>query len=227
MGIEVMRTCNGDPRHLRKGLSMMLKTRLRTSVAAIALAAGSASAFAMAPVDEHGRHYQGGSATTGSDDSGNAVRSREFADTQQLETSGRGSGLDREGSSAFQAQERVTSGDNSWTEPNAGAPDAGSTASENWTHPRSMSLDQQAAANQDLNAHEAPDAGSGYAAQADEVATSGTQDEKLLVIVPSNWNGSLPELIAALDRTTDDAAVVVVDSVAWNPDMVTEGSRFE
>jgi hypothetical protein len=210
---------------------MKLENRLRTSVAAVALAL-SAGAWAMTPVDESNRGVyspQGSSVTQ--DDFGNEVHSRDFSGTYELENSGRGSSLSMEGSSARIQEDENSASGNSWD-----ASDSGS----------SQSVEDEAAANQDafdwsaassespassgdeLATNEAAQgpaissdvAGSGYTKDSDLMASSdeGTQEDQLVVIVPEDWEGSVPDLIAAIEQSSDDSALVVIDGEASGGD---------
>ena len=186
---------------------MKMHIRLRTSVAAVALALAGSGAFAMAPVDEYGRNYQGGNAASmGNDDFGNAVRSREFNDARALESSGRGSAMDKESSSAY--MERYGEEATSRTPQPGPQSDASSVTDE-----QTPAVSEQAAANRDVSAPDAVSsevAGSGYTKDSDLTASSAS-DDRLVVIVPQDWEGSVPALMSALEQSSDEAAIIVID----------------
>ncbi len=210
---------------------MKLENRLRTSVAAVALTL-SAGAWAMTPLDQSNRgpySPQGSSMTQ--DDFGNEVHSRDFSGTYELENSGRGSSLSMEGSSARIQEDENSASGNSWNSSNNGS---------------SQSIEDEAAANQDAfdwpaaGSESAPStgdqlsgnpadtqgsvgsdvAGSGYTSDSDLTASSGegTQEDQLVVIVPEDWEGSVPDLVAAIEQSSDDSALVVIDGEASGDD---------
>lgn len=198
-----------------------MKMKMKASVAAIALGLSATSAYAMTPLEQSSRggYYPNGNASAQYDKAGNEVRSRDFSDTTALEQSGRGT--PDFGTASAQPERFGT----------ATQPGYRSDASE----ALSPSIEDQAAAvrdSADWSTVSSADAGSGYTRDSDLMAgsqqsLSGPQDDKLVVIVPKSWDGSLPELIAALEQTSDQTAVVVVDTVTWNHDAGTSSSRFE
>jgi hypothetical protein len=197
-------------------MSMKLENRLRTSVAAVALTL-SAGAWAMTPLDQSSQGaYPSQGASTAQDDFGNEVQSRDFSGTSELENSGRGSSLSKEGSSAKMQEDENSAAGNPWNQ----------SESDSYE-----SVQDQAAANQDaygwpVGSSETPStissdvAGSGYTTDSDLTASSeaGTQDDQLVVIVPEDWEGSVPELIAAIEQSSDESALVVIDGEASGDD---------
>jgi hypothetical protein len=179
-----------------------MKARLRRTTLAVALGLSASSAYAMTPLDQTGRGDPGYQDLIRSD-----VRTREFQDTRLLESSGRGSALDQAGSSAA-------------NEPTRDGPARDLSRTESRFTPTAQSessspvISDQAAANQD--AHDWPVAssevaGSGYTQGISANTGPGAAARaRLVVIVPEDWNGSVPELLAALEQS-DEPAVVVMD----------------
>ena len=198
------------------------------SMTVIALALGASSAMAMTPLDQSGRGpaytTSAESARTGMgyDKAGGEVRSRSFDDTRALEQSGRGSSMDKSGSSAAQSQGDSTNA-NSFR---SSAYDGAST---------SESIPDQVAANQSSapdNRALSSESGLAYGDESsedrsDQLAAQEADADKLVVIVPPNWEGSVPDLIASLESSTDESAIVVVTPETWHegPPPATTGAQ--
>lgn len=198
-----------------------MQARLRSTTLAIALGFLATGAYAMTPLEQSGRGYhENERAAAGSfDKAGNDVKSRAFDGTQQLESSGRGSALDKIGSSAANES---TSDVNASRDTSPWASGYDSTGYQQGSS-SSWSISEQAAANQ--TAYDWPVmsevAGSGYTTDGD-LNTSAEQSElmqgdKLVVIVPEGWDGSVPELVAALDQSSDEPTIVIMNGEASGP----------
>jgi hypothetical protein len=159
------------------------------------------------------------------DDNGNVVHSRQFDGTRQLEQSGRGSSLGMAPSPDETSQSGAASADDTATAPSdmTSAPAAGTAANEvsAMDETVSPSIPDQAASNQAAG----PD-GSALSAESTGVAfgdessagPAGGPSDKLVVIVPPNWEGSVPDLIASLETGTEESAIVVVSPNTWHGD---------
>lgn len=200
-----------------------MKAQLRSTTAAVALGLLATGAYAMTPLEQAGRGYhEGERAHAGTfEKADGGVQSRTFDGTRQLESSGRGSALDKSGSSA--ANESAAgvnaSGDASRLESGYG-----STGFQQGSNSTSQSIDEQVAANQDAydwTGTNSEIAGSGYTSDSD--LNAGTEEravvqgDKLVVIVPE---GRVPELIAALEQSSAEPATVVTNGDASDPAMI-------
>lgn len=172
---------------------MTRKMQRKASIAAVTLALAASTAVAMTPLDQSGRaswssETSSSSTGMGYDKAGGEVRSRSFDSTRVLEQSGRGG-------------------------PSIGAETDSHAAA-------GAAIDEQIAATQDSHAwpvsgNEAADAGNSTAALSSEAVATAVEDEKIVVIVPSTWEGSLPDLLSAVEQNADDKPVMVVETATW------------